>query len=80
MTTKELSSKQARWAEELAWFDFEVEYKPGPKNPADSPSRRPDFAQGLQVREQQALRDAILPTLQQKLQIWTLMSNALSAT
>jgi hypothetical protein len=69
MTTKELSAKQARWAKELARFDFEIEYKPEAENPADSPSRRPDYAQGLYVGEQRALRDAILPTLQQKLQI-----------
>jgi hypothetical protein len=72
MTTKELSPKQARWAEELARFDFEVEYKPGLENAADGPSRRPDYAQGLVVGEQQALRDAMLPTLQQKLRIWAL--------
>jgi hypothetical protein len=72
MTTKELSPKQARWAEELARFDFEVEYKPGPENAADGPSRRPDYAQGLIVGEQQALRDAMLPTLQQKLRIWAI--------
>jgi hypothetical protein len=81
MTTKELSSKQARWAEELARFDFEVEYKPGPENPADGPSRRPDYAKGLMVGEQQALRDAMLPTLQQKLRIWSLrLTRASSAT
>lgn len=72
MTTKELSPKQARWAEELARFDIEVEYKPGPENAADGPSRRPDYAQGLKVGEQQALRDVMLPTLQQKLRIWTI--------
>ena len=72
MTTKELSPKQARWAEELSRFDFEVEYKPGPENAADGPSRRPDYAQGMVVGEQQALRNAMLPTLQQKLRIWTL--------
>ena len=27
MTTKKLFPKQARWAEELARFDFEIEYK-----------------------------------------------------
>ena len=69
MTTKELSPKQARWAEELARFDFEIEYKPGANNPADGPSRRPDYAQGLRVGEQKALQDAMLPTLQQKLRI-----------
>jgi hypothetical protein len=44
MTTKELSLKQACWAEELSRFDFEVEYKPGPENAADGPLRRPDYA------------------------------------
>jgi hypothetical protein len=63
MTTKELSPKQACWAEELARFNFEVEYKPRLENAADGPSRRPDYAQGLIIREQQALRDAMLPTL-----------------
>jgi hypothetical protein len=63
MTTKELLPKQARWAEELARFNFEVEYKPGPENAADGPSRRPDYAQGLVVGEQQALCNAMLPTL-----------------
>ena len=62
MTTKKLSPKQARWEKELARFDFEVENKPGPENAADSPSRRPDYAQALVVGEQQALRDAVLPT------------------
>ncbi|RYN56960.1 hypothetical protein AA0117_g13232 [Alternaria alternata] len=66
MTTKKLSPKQARWAEELARFDFEIEYKPGADNPADGLSRRPDYAQGLRVGEQKALQDAMLPTLQGK--------------
>jgi hypothetical protein len=29
MTIKELTPKQARWAEELARFDFKVKYKLG---------------------------------------------------
>ena len=80
MTTKELSPKQARWAEELARFDFEIEYKPGANNPADGPSRRPDYAQGLRVGEQKALQDAMLPTLQQKLRIWTIRMAMASST
>ena len=80
MTTKELSSKQARWAEELARFDFEIEYKPGQENPADGPSRRPDYAKGLLVGEQQAQRDAMLPTLQQKLRIWAIRKSMAAST
>jgi hypothetical protein len=63
MTTKELTPKQARWAEELARFDFEVEYKPGQDNPADALSRRPDYSKGILVGEAQTICDAMLPTL-----------------
>ena len=44
LTTKTLSRRQARWSERLSAFDFEVEYLEGSKNPADGPSRRPDYA------------------------------------
>lgn len=44
MSTKELSKRQARWAERLAAFDFVILHQPGLKNPADAPSRRPDYA------------------------------------
>lgn len=42
-TQKELSSRQARWAEVLAEFDLEIVYRPGKDNKvADALSRRPD--------------------------------------
>jgi hypothetical protein len=47
ITTKDLTPKQARWAKELARFNFEIKYKLGQENPADRPSRRPDYAKGL---------------------------------
>jgi transposase InsO family protein len=47
MTTKELTRRQARWAEELAAYDFVIEHRSGKTNPADAPSRRPDYAQGF---------------------------------
>jgi hypothetical protein len=43
MTTKELNGRQARWAEKLARFDFIIQHRPGKLNPADAPSRRPDY-------------------------------------
>jgi hypothetical protein len=43
MTTKALSRRQARWAEWLASFHFTIQHRPGRSNPADGPSRRPDY-------------------------------------
>jgi transposase InsO family protein len=62
MTTKELNGRQARWAERLSRFDFVIEYRPGRKNPADGPSRRPDY--NVHSDERGTI---LLPTLQQKL-------------
>jgi hypothetical protein len=45
MKTKELSKRQVRWAEKLAEYYFDVVYRPGVLNPADGPSRRPDYIQ-----------------------------------
>jgi hypothetical protein len=33
-----LNTRQARWAELLAMYDFEIKYHPGRHNPADAPS------------------------------------------
>jgi len=65
MTTPKLNGRQARWLMELAEFDFHVVYRQGKKNPADAPSRRPDYApaQG----EIDADARSMLPTLQRKL-------------
>ncbi len=60
MTTKALTRRQARWAEMLAVYDFVIEHRPGKSNPADAPSRRPDYAQGFTDR-------TMLPVLQEKL-------------
>ena len=38
-----LNSRQARWATELAPYDFNIVYRAGKLNPADGPSRRPDY-------------------------------------
>jgi hypothetical protein len=44
MTTKDLKPLQVRWAERLSRFDFVIEHVEGRINPADGPSRRPDYA------------------------------------
>ena len=51
MSTKELTRRHARWWERLSAFHFKITYRPGRLNPADPPSRRPDYevedSQGL---------------------------------
>jgi hypothetical protein len=59
MTTKVLNRRQVRWAEFLAVFDFEIVHRKGKENPADAPSRRPDYAEG-QERVSNPMRDLIL--------------------
>jgi hypothetical protein len=49
MSTKVLNRRQARWAELLANYDFVLIHTPGIKNPADGPSRRPDYAHDISV-------------------------------
>jgi hypothetical protein len=47
-TTKVLSRRQARWAEIPSAYDFTIEHLDGTKNPADRPSRRPDYEEGYE--------------------------------
>lgn len=68
MTTKELNRRQARWAEELSAYDFIIKHRPGKNNPADAPSRRPDYERELE-------KHTLLPTLQNKLRNGILTSN-----
>lgn len=58
---KELNGRQARWAMKLSMFDFVISHRPGRTNPADAPSRRPDYT-GANTSI-----NLLLPTLQQKL-------------
>lgn len=64
MGVKQLNGRQARWATFLASFDFTIEHRAGKSNPADAPSRRPDYAGA-----EHATRH-LLPTLQNKLAVW----------
>jgi len=47
-TSKVLSRTQARWAEILSSYDFVIQHLEGKKNPADGPSRRPDYEEGYE--------------------------------
>jgi hypothetical protein len=47
MTNQKLNRRQARWALELAEFDFKLVHKPGSSMVcADALSRRPDYNKG----------------------------------
>ena len=46
LETKKLRPRQIRWVQELAAFDFIIEWREGHRNPADPLSRRPDFIHG----------------------------------
>jgi len=48
-TSKVLSRSQARWSEILSVYDFVIEHLEGSKNPADGPSRRPDYEIGYEM-------------------------------
>ena len=43
MTSQILNCRQAHWSMFLSEFNFKLDYAPGKKNPADAPSRCPDF-------------------------------------
>jgi hypothetical protein len=47
-TSKVLSRSQARWSEVLSAYNFGIEHLEGSKNPADGPSRRPDYEIGYE--------------------------------
>jgi hypothetical protein len=71
MTTTTLNRRQSRWALVLAEYDFEIKYRPGKTNPADGPSRRPDY-------EGEADDEICLPTLQNKLKNITIAAVGLT--
>jgi hypothetical protein len=47
-TTKVLSRRQARWAEIISDNDLTTDHLDGTKNPADGPSRHPDYEEGYE--------------------------------
>src|SRR5205809_3149574 len=49
MSNKILNRHQARWAEILSGYDFVLDHIAGSKNPADGPSRRPDYSKDVDI-------------------------------
>ena len=66
MTKKELNSKQARWTQGFAAYDFEIFHRSNNKNSAN------DFSRRLDYERISSLKTTLLLTLQNKL---TLSSN-----
>lgn len=62
MKMKQVSRRQHRWFLVMSRVDFTIGYRAGSTNPADGPSRRPDYA-----GETLEAVNSFLPTLQHKL-------------
>ena len=60
-----LNGRQARWLIQLAPYDFSIHYRKGALNPADGPSRRPDYAEDRPEDSSPVAR--LMPTLSNKL-------------
>ena len=73
ITTKSLSTYQAQYAKKLAKFNFEIKYKPSKLNPANVLFQYLDYAKGFKNSSKRIILNAILPILQQKLQIMGLV-------
>jgi transposase InsO family protein len=62
MKQQHLNGRQARWCMYLSGYDFVIKHQPGKKNPADGPSRRPDYDSGEKPDGMEWM-----PTLQNKM-------------
>ena len=64
MAQPTLNGRQARWLLQLAPYDFTIHYRKGHLNPADGPSRRPDYTTDDAPNTAMA---RLMPTLENKL-------------
>ena len=65
MKQKTLNGRQARWLLKLAPYDFTIHYRKGKLNPADGPSRRPDYVDAAETPDTVVAR--LMPSLENKL-------------
>ena len=63
MKQPRLNGRQARWLIALTPYDFTIHHRPGDLNPADGPSRRPDYMRETAVNPD---LNHLLPTLTSK--------------
>jgi hypothetical protein len=64
MSQTTLNGRQARWLMQLAPYDFSIHYRKGSLNPADGPSRRPDY---MEDEAPNTTVSRLMPTLANKL-------------
>ena len=69
ITTKSLFICQAQYIKELAKFNFKIKYKLGKVNPINTLFQYLDYAKGFKNSSKRIVLNAILPILQQKLQV-----------
>ncbi len=51
MSTYQLTRRQVRWALDLSAFDLRLVHRKGTLNPADGPSRRPDYQRDAELED-----------------------------
>ena len=69
MTQTRLNGRQARWCYYLTPYDFKIKYRTGSTNPADAPSRRPDYmGRELEQAHQGEEDSTLLSTLKGKVE------------
>ena len=66
MSQTHLNGRQVCWMIQLAPYDFTIFYRKGSLNPADGPSRRPDYLTDREVVEETSV-GKLMPTLSNKL-------------
>ena len=66
MAQSSLNGRQARWLMQLAPYDFTIHYRKGALNPADGPSRRPDYVDERPPEDESPVA-RLMPTLSNKL-------------
>ena len=67
MSQTKLNGRQARWCLFLTPYDFVIKHRAGKTNPADAPSRRPDYERQALQRDPAADVQKLLPALQDRL-------------
>ena len=72
MTKRDLRGQEAQWAQKLAFYDFQIVYRPGKLNPADGLSRQIDYGIEESPKPDQKRQKKVI-TLDQGLQARTIL-------